>query len=73
MGKIKESTKYNVISVRVSNDEKATIEEIQRDTRKSVTMLMREAISYYTSLLTESPTGKWRVIQSRNKGNRRIS
>lgn len=48
MGKYKESPKYNVLSIRITDDEKAVIDEMIRDTRKSVSMLMREAMLQYT-------------------------
>ena len=48
MGKYKESPKYNVLSIRITDDEKAAIDEMIRDTRKSVSMLMREAMLQYT-------------------------
>ena len=49
MGKCKENAKYNVLSIRVTNQEKAVIDEMKRNTRKSVTVLMREAMLHYTS------------------------
>jgi predicted transcriptional regulator len=48
MGKYKENAKYNVLSIRVTNQEKAAIDEMKRDTQKSVSMLMREAMLQYT-------------------------
>ncbi|MFZ2949722.1 MAG: ribbon-helix-helix domain-containing protein [Desulfuromonadaceae bacterium] len=48
MGKYKENAKYNVLSIRVTDDEMAAIKEMQRDTHKSVSMLMREAMLQYT-------------------------
>jgi hypothetical protein len=51
MGKCKENTKYNVLSIRVTNQEKAVIDEMKRNTRKSVTVLMREAMLHYTSFI----------------------
>jgi len=48
MGRYKENTKYNVLSIRVTNQEKAAIDEMIRETRKSVSMLMREAMLQYT-------------------------
>lgn len=47
MGKYKERPLYNVISIRVTDEEKAAMDEISRDTRKSLSMLMREAIHHY--------------------------
>jgi len=48
MGRYKENTRYNVLSIRVTNQEKAAIDEMMRETRKSVSMLMREAMLRYT-------------------------
>jgi predicted transcriptional regulator len=47
MGKYKENTKYNVLSLRVTDDEKSAMDEICRCTRKSISMLVREAIQHY--------------------------
>jgi uncharacterized protein (DUF1778 family) len=44
MGKIKERPRYNVISMRVSDEEKEALEQVTRITRKSVSDLMREAM-----------------------------
>lgn len=49
MGKYKEHPKYNVISIRVTDEEKALFEEMKRHSRKNITMLMREAMQYYSS------------------------
>jgi len=51
MGKCKECTKDNVLSIRVTNQEKAVIEGLKRDTRKSVSTLMREAMHQYVSVI----------------------
>jgi predicted transcriptional regulator len=48
MGKYKENARYNVLSIRVTDEEKAYMDEISRYTRKTVSMLMREAIQLYT-------------------------
>jgi hypothetical protein len=37
--------------MRVTNQEKAVIDEMKRSTRKSVTVLMREALHHYTSFI----------------------
>jgi predicted transcriptional regulator len=52
MGKYKEQPKYNVVSIRVSDEEKAVLDELTRRDRTTVTNLMREAIrSYIPDLL----------------------
>jgi predicted transcriptional regulator len=57
MRKYKENPKYNVISIRLNDKEKAFLTEMLRDTRKSVSMLMREAMNQYTSYITGSSSG----------------
>lgn len=44
MGRMKESPRYNVISMRVSDEERKHLESLVRDTSKSVSELMREAM-----------------------------
>jgi predicted transcriptional regulator len=51
MGKYKKQPKYNVLSIRVTDGEKAVIGELKQKTSKSVSMLMREAIKLYTPQL----------------------
>jgi hypothetical protein len=51
MGKYKENPRYNVLSIRVTNEEMAVIDEMKRDTQKSVSILMREAMHQYTSIV----------------------
>ncbi len=47
MAKYKENPMYNVISIRVTDEEKAAMDEISRYTRKSLSILIREAIHHY--------------------------
>jgi predicted transcriptional regulator len=56
MGKYKEYTKNNVLSMRVTDDEKAVLEEMAHHTRKSTSTLMREAITLYASVMNVSVT-----------------
>jgi len=49
MGKYKENPKYNVVSIRVSDEEKALLDEMSRRDHSSLTDLMRKAIISYTS------------------------
>jgi predicted transcriptional regulator len=51
MGKYKEKPKYNVVSMRVSNEEKLALEEMMRKCNKSISRLMREAIQLYVPQL----------------------
>ena len=55
MGKYKEYPKYNVLSIRVTDQEKALLDEISRRERSSITDLIRAAIKIYTSCSEFSP------------------
>ena len=44
MGKMRENPRYNVISMRISDEERAALDEIMYTTNKSVSQLMREAM-----------------------------
>jgi predicted transcriptional regulator len=48
MKKYKEDPRYNVLSLRISDEEMAAMGELQRQTQKSISMLMREAMQLYT-------------------------
>ena len=48
MGKYKENAKYNVISMRISDEEKMILEELTRHSSKSISSLMREAMRLYS-------------------------
>ena len=47
MANIKKIPKYNVLSIRVTDKEKALFDELKRNTQKNISMLMREALQYY--------------------------
>lgn len=47
MGKYKENPMYNVISIRITDEEMATLVKMKQQTRKSTTMLLREAMRLY--------------------------
>ena len=51
MGKYKENARYNVVSMRVSNEEKLALEKMMQQSSKSVSRLMRDAIQLYTPQL----------------------
>ena len=51
MGRYKEHPKYNVVSIRVSDEEKALLDELTRRDRTTITNLIREAIIHYTLYL----------------------
>ena len=48
MSNFKHNPRYNVISLRVTDQEKATINEVSRRTCKSVSQIMLEAIRNYS-------------------------
>lgn len=48
MSNFKDNPRYNVISLRVTDQEKAAIAEVSRRTRKSVSQIMLEAIQSYS-------------------------
>lgn len=50
MGNYKEHPKYNVVSIRVSDEEKQAFEEMTRRSNKSISSLMREAIQLYNPM-----------------------
>lgn len=47
MGKQKKDTKYNVVSIRVSDREKAFLDALTRRDRTTVTALIRKALRTY--------------------------
>jgi len=47
MGKYKDQPKYNVVSIRVSDEEKAFFDEMIKRDRTNISDLMREAIRAY--------------------------
>ena len=44
MGRMRENPRYNVISMRISDAERETLEAIMMTTKKSVSDIMREAM-----------------------------
>lgn len=44
MGAIKEQPRYNVVSLRISDEERQVLEAFVRKTHRSVSQLMREAL-----------------------------
>ena len=54
MRRHKESPKYNVLSIRVTDEEKALMDEIKQNTRKSISTLLREAMLMYSPHLKVS-------------------
>lgn len=49
MGRMRENPRYNVISMRVSDEERDHLENLMKTTHKSVSDIMREAMEYFSS------------------------
>ncbi len=52
MGRMRENPRYNVISMRISDEERETLQEIMQHSHKSVSDIMREAMELLKSQLT---------------------
>jgi predicted transcriptional regulator len=44
MGRMRENPRYNVISMRISDEERETLDQIMTVTKKSISDIMREAM-----------------------------
>jgi len=44
MGRMRENPRYNVISMRISDEERETLDQIMTVTKKSVSDIMRDAM-----------------------------
>jgi predicted DNA-binding protein len=51
MGKMRENPRYNVISMRISDEERSELESLMNVTNKSVSDIMREAMDLFKSRL----------------------
>ncbi len=51
MGRMRENPRYNVISMRISDEERETLQEIMEHSHKSVSDIMREAMELLKSQL----------------------
>lgn len=49
MGRMRENPRYNVISMRISDEEREHLESLMNRTHKSVSDVMREAMDYFTA------------------------
>jgi predicted DNA-binding protein len=47
MGRMSENPRYNVISMRISDEERETLQELISTTQKSVSDIMREAMELF--------------------------
>lgn len=59
MGRMREHPRYNVISMRISDEEREMLQLIMQTTEKSVSDIMREAMELFKS--------KWANPQVENK------
>jgi hypothetical protein len=59
MGRMREQARYNVISMRISDEERETLQEIMQTTQKSMSDIMREAMELFKN--------KWSNPQVENK------
>ena len=50
MGGMKEHPRYNVVSMRISDEEKADLESVTRQTRRSISSIMRDALRLYRAI-----------------------
>jgi len=51
MGRMRENPRYNVISLRISDEERVDLEQLMLRTHKSVSDLMREAMILFKAQL----------------------
>lgn len=49
MGRMRENPRYNVISMRVSDEEREHLESLVEKTHKSVSDIMREAMEFFAT------------------------
>jgi len=49
MGRMRENPRYNVISMRISDEEREHLENLMQKTHKSVSDIMREAMEYFAA------------------------
>jgi predicted DNA-binding protein len=57
MPNTKENPRYNVVSLRISDEEKAVLDEVSQRTRKSLSSVAREAILLYSRDVTLFSSG----------------
>lgn len=49
MGKMRENPRYNVISMRISDEERDHLENIMEKTKLSISDIMREAMEFFAA------------------------
>jgi predicted DNA-binding protein len=52
MSNSKDNPRYNVVSLRITDDEKAALDELSRRTHKTLSTVVREAIQLYSRDVT---------------------
>jgi predicted DNA-binding protein len=52
MGRMSENPRYNVISMRISDEERETLQDLINTTHKSVSDIMREAMDLFKHQLS---------------------
>lgn len=58
MGRMREKPRYNVISMRISDEERNHLESLMNKTHKSVSDVMREAMDFFTVHYEQAPTNR---------------
>ena len=58
MGRMRENPRYNVISMRISDAERETLEMIMDTTQKSISDIMREAMELVKSRISNPELSK---------------
>lgn len=53
----KDSPRYNVISLRITDEEKEALDKVSQRTRKTLSTIMREAIQLYSRDVTMFSSG----------------
>jgi predicted DNA-binding protein len=71
MGRMKETPRYNVISLRISDDERELLNELSCKTCRSISSLMREAMRW--ELLSQSDTASAANDEHAKMGPVRVS
>ena len=54
MGRMRENPRYNVISMRISDEERETLQQIIDTTQMSVSDIMREAMELFKRRMTSN-------------------
>lgn len=58
MGRMSENPRYNVISMRISDEERESLQHIMSTTRKSVSEIMREAMELFRENMEQPKVGR---------------